>query len=215
MNAAGGAGAPASRSGGGRWPVTPRSRGNRPGRAVQVSKRLSLVLRHRPDSIGITLDEAGWVDVEELLTALGRHGLPLSREELELVVATSDKQRFAFDETGRRIRANQGHSVPVELGYAPATPPAVLYHGTPSRSVPSILQEGLRRGARHHVHLSPDVETARRVGQRRGPSTVLTVDASGLAREGATFYLSANGVWLVDAVPPERLAVLRTGDRGE
>lgn len=190
-----------------------RKRGGGPARAVQVSKRLSLVLRHRPDSIGIMLDEAGWVDVTDLLAALARHGPPLSREELEHVVATSDKQRFAFDATGRRIRASQGHSVPVDLGYAPAAPPAVLFHGTPSRNVAGIMAEGLRRGSRHHVHLSADVPTARRVGQRRGPTTVLTVDAAGLAAAGAPFFRSANGVWLVEAVPPQYLAVLPAADR--
>ena len=183
-------------------------RGSGPARAVQVSKRLSLVLRHRPDTIGITLDGAGWVEVTDLLAALARHGLPLSREELAHVVATSDKQRFAFDATGRRIRASQGHSMPVDLGYAPAAPPAVLFHGTPSRYVAAILAEGLRRGSRHHVHLSADVANARRVGQRRGPATVLAVDAAGLAASGAPFFQSANGVWLVDAVPPQYLAVL-------
>ena len=177
-------------------------------RAVRISKRLALVLRHRPESIGITLDEAGWVRVPDLLAALSRHGMHLSRAELEQVVATSDKQRFAFDRTGQRIRASQGHSVPVDLGYAPAVPPPLLYHGTPWRNVPAILAGGLRRGSRHHVHLSADVATARRVGQRRGPSAVLTVDAAGLAEAGAAFYRSANGVWLVDAVPPTYLGVL-------
>jgi putative RNA 2'-phosphotransferase len=180
----------------------------RTARAVRISKRLALVLRHRPESIGITLDEAGWVGVADLLAALSRHGLQLSRNELEQVVATSDKQRFAFDETRQRIRASQGHSLPVDLGYAPAVPPAVLYHGTPVRNVAAILAEGLRRGSRHHVHLSADVATARRVGQRRGQSAVLTVDASGLAAAGSPFYRSANGVWLVAAVPPDYLAAL-------
>jgi putative RNA 2'-phosphotransferase len=180
----------------------------RPARAVRISKRLALVLRHHPESIEIALDEAGWVDVPDLLAALARHGLALSREELDDVVATSDKQRFAFDASGRRIRANQGHSVPVDLGYAPAVPPTVLYHGTPLRNLPAIRAHGLRRGARHHVHLSADVATAWRVGRRRGPSAVLTVDAAGLAAAGSTFYRSTNGVWLVDAVPPEYLSVL-------
>jgi putative RNA 2'-phosphotransferase len=180
---------------------------------VNVSKRIALVLRHRPDSIGITLDEAGWVDVSDLLAALSRHGLQLSREDLEHVVQTSDKQRFALDPAGRRIRASQGHSVPVDLGYAPAPPPAVLYHGTPLRNVAAIEAEGLRRGSRHHVHLSSDVATAGRVGQRRGPSTVFTVDAAGLAAAGAVFYLSANDVWLVDAVPPEYLSTTPSASR--
>lgn len=174
---------------------------------VRVSKRLSYVLRHRPDSIGLTLDDAGWVGVDALLGALARHGLRLSRAELEHVVATNDKQRFAFDASGNRVRASQGHSVAVELGYRPMTPPGVLFHGTPVRSVQAILREGLRAGNRHAVHLSPDVATARRVGERRGRAVVLRVDAAGLAAAGAVFSRSANGVWLVDAVPAEFLSL--------
>lgn len=174
---------------------------------VRVSKRLSYVLRHRPDSIGIELDAAGWVDVDGLLTALAAHGLRLSRAELEHVVATNDKRRFAFDPTGTRIRASQGHSVAVELGYQPVTPPDALFHGTPARSVEAILREGLRPGNRHAVHLSPDVATARKVGERRGRAVVLRVDAERLAAAGAVFTRSANGVWLVPVVPPEFLSV--------
>jgi putative RNA 2'-phosphotransferase len=174
---------------------------------VRVSKRLSFVLRHRPDSIGLVLDEAGWADVDALLTALAAHGLPLGLDELEHVVATNDKRRFAFDASGTRIRASQGHSLPVELGYAAEPPPAVLFHGTPERNVPAILAEGLRPGRRHAVHLSADVPTARRVGERRGPAAVLRVDAGTMAAEGARFTRSANGVWLVDAVPPRHLTV--------
>ena len=148
---------------------------------VRVSKRLSFVLRHRPDSVGLTLDGAGWVAVDALLTALAAHGLPLTRAELEHVVATNDKRRFAFDETGTRIRASQGHSVAVDLGYRPERPPQVLFHGTPARNVTAILREGLRAGNRHAVHLSPDVATARRVGERRGRAVVLRVDAADLA----------------------------------
>jgi putative RNA 2'-phosphotransferase len=175
---------------------------------VRVSKRLSYVLRHEPASIGLTLDDAGWVDVDELLDALAEHGLSLTRADLEYVVATNDKRRFAFDETGTRIRASQGHSLPVELGYRPETPPAVLFHGTPVRNVPGILAEGLRSGRRHAVHLSPDPGTARLVGERRGPAAILRVDAARLAADGARFTRSANGVWLVDAVPPGYLSVV-------
>ena len=167
----------------------------------RTSKRLSYVLRHAPASIGLELDAAGWVEVDVLLEALAAHGTRLDRATLERVVADSDKQRFAFDETGTRIRANQGHSVPVELGYAPQEPPAVLFHGTPVRNVAAILEQGLRPGDRHAVHLSPDEQTARRVGERRGRCAVLQVDAAGLARSGAVFTCSANGVWLVEAVP--------------
>ncbi|MFW3171661.1 RNA 2'-phosphotransferase [Geodermatophilus sp. CPCC 206100] len=170
---------------------------------VRLSKRLSYVLRHAPDSAGLALDAAGWVDVDEVLTALG-----VTRTDLEHVVATNDKRRFAFDDTGTRIRASQGHSVPVVLGYAAEPPPPELFHGTVERFLPAVLAEGLRPGRRHAVHLSPDVETARRVGARRGRPVVLRVDAAGLAAAGAAFTRSANGVWLVDAVPPRYLAVL-------
>jgi putative RNA 2'-phosphotransferase len=175
---------------------------------VRVSKRLSYVLRHRPDSVGLTLDPAGWVDVGQLLDALENSGLRLSRADLEHVVATNDKQRFALDASGTRIRASQGHSVEVGLGYAPETPPDELFHGTVERNLPAILSEGLSPGRRHAVHLSADVATARLVGARRGRPVVLRVDSAGLAAAGATFTRSANGVWLVDAVPPAFLAVV-------
>ncbi len=170
-----------------------------------LSKRLSYVLRHDPSSVGLTLEDGGWVAVEELLTALGRHGRSVSRAELDRVVADNDKQRFAFDPTGSRIRAQQGHSLPVDLGLEPAEPPPVLFHGTPRRNVASILAQGLHRGGRHHVHLSSDVATARRVGGRRGDAVVLEVDTAAVR---GTFYRSGNGVWLTDAVPPEALRVL-------
>jgi putative RNA 2'-phosphotransferase len=137
---------------------------------------------------------------------LAAHGAPVSRAELEQVVVTNDKQRFAFDATGTRIRASQGHSVPVDLGYRPQPPPPLLFHGTSATAVPAILAEGLRRGRRHAVHLSPDEATARAVARRRGAAVVLRVDAAGLAAAGTEFTRSDNGVWLVDAVPPEFLA---------
>lgn len=172
-----------------------------------MSKRLSFVLRHQPDSIGITLDEAGWVAVDELLPALARSGLRLSRAELDAVVAANDKRRFAFDESGTRIRASQGHSVPVALGYRSQIPPGVLFHGTVQRFLPAILDEGLRPGNRHAVHLSPDVATATTVGRRRGRPVVLRVDAAAMVADGFAFTRSANGVWLTDAVPARYLAV--------
>jgi putative RNA 2'-phosphotransferase len=175
---------------------------------VRRSKRLSYVLRHAPGSVGLTLDAAGWADVEALLAALG-----WTRAELEHVVATNDKRRFALDETGTRIRASQGHSVAVDLGYAAEDPPPVLFHGTAERNLPAIEAEGLRPGRRHAVHLSPDEATARRVGARHGgvggKAIVLRVDAAGMARDGAVFTRSANGVWLVDAVPPRYLRLER------
>lgn len=168
---------------------------------IRTSKFLSLVLRHQPGKIGITLDSAGWVDVATLLDAMTKHGKPLTEAQLRQVVETSDKKRFALSEDGRRIRASQGHSVEVELGYEPTTPPDVLYHGTVGRFLPSIRAGGLEKGKRHHVHLSRDVETATKVGDRRGEAVILTIDAAGMAREGLVFYVSANGVWLTDHVP--------------
>jgi putative RNA 2'-phosphotransferase len=166
---------------------------------TRVSKRLSYVLRHDPGSIGIKLDDAGWVDIDELLGALRSHGLRLRRDQLDEVVETNEKQRYTIE--GNRIRANQGHSVGVQLDLPPASPPDVLFHGTPERNVVAILSRGLNRGTRHHVHLSPDVATAQKVGQRRGRAVVLRIDAAGMAGDGYTFYVSDNGVWLTDQVP--------------
>ena len=172
-----------------------------PQAATRHSKFLSQHLRHQPEALGLVLQPGGWVPVAELLAACATHGHPLSLAELQALVAGNDKQRFAFDETGQRIRAQQGHSVAVELQLAPAAPPAVLYHGTVARSLPAIRREGLRPMSRHHVHLSPDEETARRVGSRRGEAVILAIDATGMQQAGHVFYQSGNGVWLVDAVP--------------
>jgi putative RNA 2'-phosphotransferase len=169
---------------------------------TRISKTLSYHLRHRPDALGLTLGPGGWVEVDTLLAALARHGKPVTRAELDEVVARNPKQRFAFDETGTRIRASQGHSVAVDLELAPVEPPAVLYHGTGERAVESILRVGLRKQQRHHVHLSADVATAQAVGARHGRPVVLQVDAAAMRAAGHIFYRSANGVWLVDAVPP-------------
>ena len=170
---------------------------------MSLSHRLSMILRHRPESAGITLDANGWVPVPTLIAALG-----ITRDELEAVVATNDKQRFAID--GDRIRASQGHSrrVAVDLDLEPADPPAVLFHGTPAANVPSILREGLRPRTRHHVHLSPEIQTATRVGGRRSAEVaILRVDAAAMTAAGHVFYRSANGVWLTDAVPPPHLSM--------
>jgi putative RNA 2'-phosphotransferase len=166
-----------------------------------LSKRLSYVLRHRPDSVGLQLDSGGWVDLQDLL-----HALDIGLRDLERVVAENGKQRFVL--TDGRIRAQQGHSVPVDLGLVPRTPPDVLWHGTATRFVPAIQRAGLLPQGRHAVHLSTDPATARRVGARRGPCTVLRVDAGGLHRDGGRFCVSGNGVWLVPAVPPAYLEVV-------
>lgn len=170
-------------------------------RLVKVSKFLSLVLRHRPEKIGLKLDGGGWVGVAELLRAANAGGFRLTREELSEVVERNDKRRFALSEDGERIRASQGHSVEVELGYEPRRPPGVLFHGTAERFLDSIRATGLNRGGRHHVHLSPDAATARRVGGRRGRAVVLEVEAGRMWGDGFPFYLSANGVWLTERVP--------------
>lgn len=169
---------------------------------VATSKFLSLVLRHRPDVIGITLDGEGWVSVEDLLAACAQHGRAISREQLDAVVRTNDKQRFAFSADGSRIRANQGHSVSVDLGLVPVEPPTLLYHGTVAPFLDSIRQDGLTKGKRHHVHLSVDAQTATKVGQRRGTPIVLVIESGRMFRDGHEFFLSENGVWLTDAVPP-------------
>ncbi|MFE1249136.1 RNA 2'-phosphotransferase [Streptomyces sp. NPDC058735] len=172
-------------------------------RTVKVSKYLSKHLRHQPERIGLTLDEAGWVEIDALIAAAAAHGFRFTRDELDHVVASNDKRRFAVE--GTRIRASQGHSVEVDLGLAPATPPAHLYHGTVARHLDAIRAEGLRPMNRHAVHLSPDRETATRVGARRGRPVVLGVDAAAMHRDGHVFHVSANGVWLTGSVPPRYL----------
>jgi putative RNA 2'-phosphotransferase len=176
-------------------------------RLVRLSKFLSLVLRHDPGTIGITLDPNGWVPVDELLSAAARKGKSITREQLDEVVATNDKKRFAFSEDGTRIRASQGHSVEVDLALDPVEPPEHLFHGTATRSVESIRAEGLVRQSRQHVHLSPDEETAIRVGQRHGKPVVLIVRSGQMHRDGHAFYRSDNGVWLTASVPPEYLEI--------
>ena len=175
---------------------------------VKRSKRLAAVLRHHPESVGIELDRNGWVNVDRLLSALAAHGSVMTRQDLDRVVRDNDKQRFEWDRDTDLIRARQGHSVEVDLGLVPVTPPDVLFHGTPRRDVESILATGLDRRGRHHVHLSVDVATAHRVGARRGDHVVLEVEAGRMARDGFAFYLSSNGVWLTDDVPPGYLSQL-------
>lgn len=168
-----------------------------------ISRFLSLVLRHDPAKIGITLDEHGWTDCGELIEASARHGVSFDRQTLEEVVRTNDKQRFSLSDDGRRIRANQGHSVIVNLALESKVPPVLLYHGTVDRFLDSIRATGLQKGERHHVHLSADLKTASKVGARRGRPVILVVRSEEMAALGHPFYLSENGVWLTDVVPPE------------
>jgi putative RNA 2'-phosphotransferase len=181
--------------------MTPRER-------TRLSKFLSLYLRHQPEALGLVLEPGGWVEIDALLRGAAAAGMNITREELEEVVRESDKQRFAIDETGSRIRANQGHSAEVDLQLEPAEPPAELFHGTPERNLEVILRDGLKKMARHHVHLSPDVSTATKVGERRGRAAILVIDAARMHAEGHVFFRSENGVWLVDSVPPVYLRVL-------
>ncbi len=175
-------------------------------RLITVSKYLAKHLRHAPGEIGLTLRPGGWVGVDDLLAATNRHGFAITFDELVECVETNDKRRFAFDVSGEAIRANQGHSVAVDLQLEEREPPETLFHGTVERFMASILEHGLTRGKRHHVHLSGDVETARKVGARRGKPIVLIVAAARMRRDGRAFLLSTNGVWLTDAVPPGYLS---------
>lgn len=172
---------------------------------VAQSKLLSLILRHSPETAGLSLGPGGWVGVEDLLAGLGRLGKPLTRPELERLVAGSDKKRFTLSEDGARIRAAQGHSVTIEVDLAPAVPPETLYHGTAEATWPAIAAQGLRPMARLHVHLSRDAETALKVGRRHGRPLVLTVRSGEMTRAGHTFFEADNGVWLTPAVPPTYL----------
>jgi putative RNA 2'-phosphotransferase len=172
---------------------------------VRLSKRISTWLRHHPEAIGLTMDGAGWVAVDQLLTNAAARGRRFSRAQLDEVVAGNNKRRFEFDDTGTLIRARQGHSIPVELGYAEATPPEVLYHGTAQNTLPLIWRDGLLPMRRHAVHLSPDTETAVNVGSRHGRPAVLAVAAARMHSDGFAFSVTENGVWLADAVPAEYL----------
>ena len=169
----------------------------------RISKFLSLVLRHDPGKIGLELDDQGWADVEELISKAADKNMVFSRLELEEVVVTNDKQRFAYNADKSKIRANQGHSIDVELQLEKRQPPEVLYHGTVNRFLESIKAQGLQKMSRHHVHLSADRLTAEKVGSRRGQAVILIVRSGEMSRAGIEFYQSANGVWLTDSVPIE------------
>jgi putative RNA 2'-phosphotransferase len=167
----------------------------------ELSKFMSLVLRHEPDRIGIVLDPAGWTALDVFIAKLRKAGHKIELSDIERVVAENDKKRFTISVDGRRIRAAQGHSVPVDLGLEPSTPPDVLFHGTASASLDSIFATGLNSGSRRQVHLSSDEATALKVGGRHGKPVVLRVDCRKMIEEGYKFYRADNGVWLVDAVP--------------
>ncbi|MBN9278582.1 MAG: RNA 2'-phosphotransferase [Hyphomicrobium sp.] len=174
----------------------------------QTSKFLSLVLRHAPERIGLVLDAHGWTDVETLIAKANAAGVVLDRAMLLEIVATSDKQRFTLSADGTRIRAAQGHSVEIDLDLPAVSPPAVLFHGTARSHVGAILAEGLKPGQRRHVHLSPDVETARRVGMRHGVPVIFEVATARMHADGLVFWQAENGVWLTALVAPAYLTLL-------
>ena len=177
---------------------------------IRISKFLSLVLRHQPEVIGITLDENGWTDVDFLLEKINASGTLITKEILAHVVETNSKKRFAFSEDKKMIRASQGHSVEIELGYDSKQPPEILYHGTVKKVLGIIRKTGLQKRERHHVHLSSDIETAQKVGQRHGHEVViLEVQSGKMYRDGFIFFQSDNGVWLTDNVPVEYLHIDR------
>lgn len=171
-----------------------------------ISKFLSFVLRHSPETIGISLDENGWANVDELLQKSSRDGKILTIEMLTHVVESNDKKRFAFNNDKTKIRASQGHSIEIELNLTAVTPPEQLYHGTVAKYLEGIKKEGLLKMSRQHVHLSKDKETAVKVGSRRGLAQILTVNAGEMHRAGFQFFLSDNGVWLTDSVPENYIA---------
>lgn len=168
--------------------------------ADRISVFISLVLRHKPEAAGITLDEHGWADVEELLSGINRSGRKINMSLLEEIVRTDKKQRYRFSEDKTLIRANQGHSVPVDVELEEKEPPEFLYHGTADRSIKAIMIEGLKPMSRLYVHLSQDMETAKKVGKRHGNPVLLKVRSGQMSRDGIKFYLSENGVWLVKGV---------------
>lgn len=172
---------------------------------VKLGKFLSLILRHQPEIVGLILEENGWVSVEKLIAACVANGQELTRSKLNEIVAANEKKRFAFDESGTKIRANQGHSVAVKIEFEEKTPPKILYHGTAEKNVKIITEQGLSKMQRHHVHLSAEIETALKVGSRHGKPVIFQIDTETMLAEKFKFYVSENDVWLIDEVPPRFL----------
>jgi len=181
---------------------------------TRLSKFLSLILRHKPDLVGLTLDPQGWVPVDVLIAKCSKAGRRFTRGELLHVVETNEKKRFTVSDDGKRIRAAQGHSVAVDLGLEPIEPPATLYHGTATHALDAIFAEELVPKSHQQVHLSVDPDTAHRVGQRHGKPTILSVDALRMHQDGHVFCRSDNGVWLTDHVPAAYLSLAATAAPG-
>jgi putative RNA 2'-phosphotransferase len=179
---------------------------------IQTSKFLSLVLRHKPEVIHLNMDNNGWVDIDELINNANKHqDFQLTREELIEVVKNNDKQRFVIDNEKNKIRANQGHSISIDLALEPQTPPDELYHGTATRFLKSIMENGIKPMSRQYVHLSRTEEIAETVGKRHGKPVVLKINTKAMHEKGHIFYFSENKIWLVDYVPKEYIKI---GDNG-
>ncbi|WP_291725501.1 RNA 2'-phosphotransferase [Bernardetia sp.] len=176
-------------------------------KAKKRSKFLSLLLRHRPELLDLKLEDGGWTDTQALIEKINNYkkGDILTFQELEYIVSTNDKQRFAFNTDKTKIRANQGHSTNVEMNYISTTPPPVLYHGTATKNIDSILKNGILKGNRQYVHLSADTETAEKVGARHGKPFIFKIETFKMQQAGVKFYQAENGVWLTDYVSSEFL----------
>ena len=175
---------------------------------IKIGKYISLLLRHHPEEAGLTLDEHGWVETEKLIAAVAQSYAGFTRAALDEIVATNNKKRYSYSEDGLRIRANQGHSVQVDVELEERVPPPVLWHGTAERFAESIQAQGLVSGSRLYVHLSADTDTARTVGKRHGKPVIFRVDCERMTADGYKFYLSVNGVWLTKHVPPRYLSLI-------
>lgn len=175
---------------------------------IKIGKYICLILRHKPEIIGIELDKNGWANIDELINGVKKKYPDLNRERLEYIVKTDNKQRYSLSDDKSKIRARQGHSIDVDVELKELTPPELLYHGTAERFLESIMKEGLVPKSRLYVHLSKDVETAEKVGKRHGKPAVLKIETGKMAEDGFKFYLSENGVWLTKAVPPKYFSLI-------
>jgi len=180
-------------------------------KSKNISKFLSLILRHKPEELNITLDEYGWASVDEIIVKMTKRKMPISRAVLEKIVAENDKQRFTFSDDGTKIRANQGHSIKVNLELKAETPPQTLYHGTGAQNEQSILKKGILKSNRQHVHLSADKATAKKVGGRHGKPIIFQIDTYKMLEDGITFFQSKNEVWLTDYVDPKYISLESKG----
>lgn len=175
----------------------------------KASKFISLILRHKPQEIGLQLDEYGYVNTNDLINGMIRKGYNVTITDVERIVSEDDKQRYSFNSDKSKIKANQGHSIEVNLELQPVKPPMVLYHGTSKKVLNSILSQGITKKSRQYVHLSADIETASKVGTRHGELVLFKVDSKRMYEDGHEFYLSDNGVWLVDFVPSKYFDILK------